>query len=97
MGIIDDIRKEIAEMEQEEHSLAMIILKEYKSMVNALEKTNTKLIYVILSLLIIIGLFVGGLVYVVTNFDFTYEDISAETSSGNACIGENCINGESTN
>lgn len=94
MGIIDDIRKDITDMEQKEHSLAMIVLKEYKSMVSALERTNNKLMYVILLLSIIIGLFVGGLVYIVTDFDVVREDAITEVNNVDTCIGEKCINDE---
>jgi hypothetical protein len=94
MGIIDDIRKDITDMEQKEHSLAMIVLKEYKSMVSALEKTNNKLMYVILLLSIIIGLFIGGLTYIVTNYDLVSEDVITEVNNIDTCIGEKCINDE---
>lgn len=42
----------------------------------------------------IITLFVGGLVYIVTNYDFSYEANTAETTEGNACVGDTCNNGE---
>lgn len=76
-------------MENNDKSFAMQILEDYK-------KQTKRQFVIICILLFIIFLFVGGLVYVVTNYDFTYEDASAEaiTDTGNACIGDSCNNGE---
>lgn len=76
-------------MENNDKSFAMQILEDYK-------KQTKRQFVIICILLFIIFLFVGGLVYVVTNYDFTYEDTSSEarTDTGNACIGDSCNNGE---
>lgn len=76
-------------MENNDKSFAMQILEDYK-------KQTKRQFVIICILLFIIFLFVGGLVYVVTNYDFTYEDTSVEaiTDKGNACIGDSCNNGE---
>lgn len=76
-------------MENNDKSFAMQILEDYK-------KQTKRQFVIICILLFIIFLFVGGLVYVITNYDFTYEDTSVEaiTDTGNACIGDSCNNGE---
>lgn len=73
----------------EDKSFALSILEDYK-------KQNKRLFVIICILLTIIFLFVGGLVYVVTNYDFTYEETiqGVDTGNGNACIGDNCGNGD---
>lgn len=74
---------------KENKSFAMEILEDYKR----INKVKDVLIFVLVG---IIALFIGGLVYVVTNYDFSYEDTTTEavTDTGNACIGDNCNNGE---
>lgn len=73
----------------EDKSFALSILEDYK-------KQNKRLFVIICILLTIIFLFVGGLVYVVTNYDLTYGETIQEvdTGNGNACIGDNCGNGD---
>lgn len=71
----------------EEKSIAYSIVEDYK-------KSNKRKDIMIFVLLGIIALFVGGLVYIVTNYDFSYEETYAETDTGNACVGDNCSNGD---
>ena len=78
--------------ENTEYSFAREILQDYKLQNENLFKLNKSLIKVICVLLLIIFLFVGGLVYFITNYDLTYEEVSTDT--GNACIGDNCGNGD---
>lgn len=74
----------------EEKSFAMEMLNDYK-------KQNKRQFAVICILLAIITLFVGGLVYVVTNYDFSYENTEMSTSVGdNNYVGnDGTINAES--
>lgn len=73
----------------QDKSFALQILEDYK-------KQNKRQFVVICILLIINFLFVGGIVYVITNYDFSYEETIQEvdTGKGNACIGDNCGNGD---
>ena len=78
--------------ENKEYSFAREILQDYKLQNENLFKINKSLIKVICVLLLIIFLFVGGLVYFITNYDLAYEEVSTDT--GNACIGDKCGNGD---
>lgn len=61
-------------MENEELSLARELIRD--------SKAQTKRLFIIIYVLIgIIALFVGGLVYVVTNYDFSYEDTITDMST----------------
>ena len=77
--------------EEDEKSFAMSILEDYKRS----NKVKDAIIFVLIG---IIALFVGGLVYVITNYDFEYTTETttqeASTTGGNACVGDNCNNGE---
>lgn len=73
----------------EDKSLALQILEDYK-------KQNKRQFVIICTLLAIIFTFIGGLVYVVTNYDFSYEDYvtDVDTGQGNICVGDDCENGD---
>ena len=90
MGLKEEVIEMQKELEEVKHeSFALEILNDYKK--------QTKRLFVIICILItIIFLFVGGLVYVITSYDFTYEETIQEvdTGNGNACIGDNCGNGD---
>lgn len=75
--------------EENEKSFAMAILNDYK-------KQTFRQFVVICILLGIILTFAFGVVYIITNFDIGYETITEEvsTSTGNACIGDSCGNGD---
>lgn len=64
-------------------TLAMLVLKQYKDLTDILEKNNKRLITIIIILTTIIGLFVGGLVYIFTHYDFSYEDIAIDGNNNN--------------
>lgn len=64
-------------------TLAMLVLKQYKDLTNILEKNNKRLVTIIIILTAIIGLFVGGLVYVVTNYDIAYDEVAIDGSNNN--------------
>lgn len=75
--------------EENEKSFAMAILNDYK-------KQTFRQFVVICILLGIILTFAFGVVYIITNFDIGYETITEKvsTSTGNACIGDSCGNGD---
>lgn len=75
------------EENKENMSFAMEILKDYKR----INKVKDVLIFVLIG---IITLIIGGIVYVITNYDFSYENANATTDTGNTCIGDSCNNGE---
>lgn len=64
-------------------TLAMLILKQYKDLTTILEKNNKRLVTIIIILTTIIGLFVGGLTYIFTHYDFSYEDIAVDGDNNN--------------
>lgn len=69
--------------ENDDATLAMLVLKQYKDLTNILEKNNKRLVTIIIILTTIIGLFVGGLVYVITNYDIAYEEVAIDGSNNN--------------
>lgn len=69
--------------ENNDTTLAMLVLKQYKDLTDILEKNNKRLVAIIITLTAIIGLFVGGLVYIFTHYDFTYEDIAIDGNNNN--------------
>lgn len=69
--------------ENEDATLAMLVLKQYKDLTNILEKNNKRLVTIIIILTTIIGLFIGGLVYIFTHYDFSYEDIAIDGNNNN--------------
>ena len=73
----------------EDKSLALQILEDYK-------KQNKRQFVIIGILLAIIFTFVAGLVYVVTNYDFSYEDtvLTGDNNNYNSDIGGDVINGD---
>ena len=70
-----------------EETFALELLKGYK-------KSNKILAIALFICLGIITLFVGGLIYILMNYDFEYFNESASTDTGNACVGDGCNNGE---
>lgn len=87
MSIKDDVEK--LENKVNETSFAFEMLKDYK-------RSNKMKDIIILVLIGIIALFIGGLVYVVTNYDFSYEDttISGNNNNYNNGIGGDVHNGD---
>lgn len=73
----------------EDKSLALQILEDYK-------KQTKRQFFIICILLAIIFTFVAGLVYVVTNYDFSYEDtvLTGDNNNYNSDIGGDVINGD---
>ena len=66
------VQNKIENIQNEKDSFYMEILKDYK-------RSNKMKDIVILVLIGIITLFVTGLVYVLVNYDFTYEEVSTDT------------------
>lgn len=64
-----DMKKEVNELKEE--SFALEILKDYKNQ-------NKRLFIIICILLGIIALFIGGIVYFVTNYDIGVENTTTE-------------------
>lgn len=87
MSIKEDVEK--LENKVNEVSLTMEILKDYK-------RSNKMKDVIILILIGIIALFVGGLVYIITNYDFSYEDttISGDNNNYNNDVGGDVHNGD---
>lgn len=89
MSLKEDVEK--LESRVEETSFAYEILKDYK-------RSNKMKDVVIFVLIGIIALFVGGLVYVVTNYDFSFEeetvDLSGDNNNYNNNIGGDVHNGD---
>lgn len=81
------MENKIEKIEQEQKSFYMEILDDYK-------RSNKIKDVVIFVLIGIIALFVAGLMYILTHYDFSFDDNVASTGEGNACVGENCNNGE---
>lgn len=69
--------------ENNDTTLAMLVLKQYKDLTDILEKNNKRLVAIIITLTTIIGLFVGGLVYIFTHYDFSLEDIAIDGNNNN--------------
>lgn len=74
-------------MEKDQNNFAYEILQDYKRS----SKVKDIIIFVLLGIIV---LFVGGLIYFITNYDFSYEGTYAETTTGNACVGDSCNNGD---
>ena len=85
---VEEIKNEVKEIK--EKSLAMEILQDYK-------KANKRLFVVIIVILAMWFATIGAFLYYIntTGFEETVE--TAETTDGgNACVGDNCNNGEIT-
>lgn len=89
------MKEELINMQKELENIkadtfALEILKDYKA------QNRRIFIVAMVELFIIILMMVGGFIFV-TNYDFSYQETrTAETSgSGNACVGDECNNGES--
>jgi len=85
---VEEIKNEVKEIK--EKSLAMEILQDYK-------KANKRLFIVIIVILAMWFATIGAFLYYIntTGFEETIE--TAETTDGgNACVGDNCNNGEIT-
>ena len=81
------VEKKLNNIQNEKDSFYLEILKDYK-------RSNKVKEIVIFVLIGIITLFVAGLIYLLTNYNFSFDDNVASTNEGNACVGENCNNGE---
>ena len=81
------VQEKINNIQNEKDSLYMEILKES----NRSNKVKDIVIFVLIS---IIAGFVAGLLYVLTNYDISYENNDISTDTGNACLGENCNTGD---
>lgn len=83
---VEEIKNEVKEIK--EKSLALEILQDYK-------KANKRLFIVIIVILVMWVSTIGAFLYYIntTGFEETVE--TAETTDGgNACVGDNCNNGE---
>lgn len=69
-----------------DENIMLEILHDYKRS----NKAKDIFIFVLLG---IIALFVGGLIYIISVYDFSYETTQT-TDGGNACIGDSCTNGD---
>lgn len=84
---IEDMKKEVKNIQ--EHSFAMELLKDSR-------KTNKRMFIIIIVLLSFWFSTIGAFIYYISNYGYEITTETAETSdSGNACIGDNCINGDS--
>lgn len=89
MGALDDlkeVKKSLNEIKQE--SFALEILKDYK-------KQNKRLFIVLLVVLCMWFASMGAFIYYINTTG--YEEITEEATTdngGNACVGDNCNNGE---
>ena len=89
---IIEVRKEVKKLkeETEEKTFAMSILDDYK-------KSNKRMFIIILVLIALWGATIGIFVYYITHYTTEETKITetAETDDGgNACVGDNCNNGE---
>lgn len=95
-----NIREEIEKVEEkvEKTSFAMEMLQFSKEQNKVLEKKNKRMFIVILVLISVILAVSGAFIYYVntTGYEETTETTSVENEDGNAnaCIGDNCNNGE---
>lgn len=80
------VKQEIKELK--EQSLAMELLKDYK-------KTNKRQFIVILVILTMWFATIGAFLYYINTTGYIETEEIAETDGeGNACVGDNCNNGE---
>lgn len=77
------VKEKIKNVESEKDTFYMEILKDYKRS----NKAKDILIFVLITILLII---VAGAFYIFSTYNFSYEDNTAKTNNGNACVGGNC-------
>lgn len=89
MSIKDDVEKVQHKIEAIEHqSFATELLKDYK-------KQNKRLFWIIIVILVFWFITIGLFVYYINTTGYEIVTETAETTDGgNACIGNNCNNGE---
>ena len=89
MSIKEDIEKVEKKMQEvENYSVAMEFVKDYK-------KTNIRMFRIIITILFMWLATIGAFMYYIFTVD--YETITEEANTdngGNACVGDNCNNGE---
>lgn len=80
------VKKEVKELK--EKSFALEILKDYK-------KSNKRLFAIILVILSMWFATIGAFIYYINTVDYEEITETADTGEGgNACVGDNCNNGE---
>ena len=95
-----NIKEELEKVEEkvEKTSFAMEMLQFSKGQNKVLEKNNKRMFIVILVLIGVILTLSGAFIYYAntTGYEETTETTSVENENGNAnaCIGDNCNNGE---
>ena len=107
MAIKDELKKTDKKLEKVEDtleelsqkSIAMEVLKfskeQNKQSNDNLMATNKKLFILLIISLLINALIFGGFLYYETHYTTQITDEAAKTDSGgNACVGDNCNNGE---
>lgn len=98
-----NIKEELEKVEEkvEKSSFAMEMLQFSKEQNKVLEKNNKRMFIVILVLIGVILTLSGAFIYYIntTGYEETTETTSVENENGNAnaCIGDNCNNGEIDN
>lgn len=85
--------------ELEEHSVAMGVLKickdQQKMSTESLMHTNRRLVWVILVISLFWFATICGFTYYITHYTTeTITETADTTDGGNACIGDNCYNGD---
>lgn len=85
---VEELKNEVQEIK--EKSLALEILQDYK-------KANKRLFIVIIVILVMWFATIGAFLYYINTTGFEEVTETAETTDGgNACVGDNCNNGEIT-
>lgn len=94
--IDEDINK--IEEKVEKQSFAMELLKFSKDQNKQLERANKRLVTILIIIVSMWFLTIGGFLYYIFTVDYitTEETAEVENENGtaNACIGDNCNNGE---
>jgi flagellar biosynthesis/type III secretory pathway M-ring protein FliF/YscJ len=92
-----NIKEEIEKVEEkvEKTSFAMEMLQFSKEQNKVLEKNNRRMFIIILVLIAAVISITGAFVYYVNTTGYEEITESADTNDGgNACVGDNCNNGE---
>lgn len=89
MSLREDVQKVQSKVEEiENQSLAMEILKEQR-------KSNKRLFIALVVVLCMWFATIGGFLYYINTTDYVeIEEIADTGEGGNACVGDNCNNGE---
>ena len=83
---INEIKNEVLDLQGK--SLAMELLSDYK-------KANKRMFVIIILILIMWFVSIGLFIYYINTTGFeTITETAETTDSGNACVGDNCNNGE---